>query len=1054
MSLAELSLKRPVTAVMFYVSLVVIGIIASFRLPLEQFPEINVPFIMVQLPYPGSSPQEVERTITRPTEEALSTLPGIDAINSTSRADGATVFLQFKDWDRDIEMTASEARYQMDAIRSELPDDFQRYQVFKFSPSDEPLLRIRFAGERDMTGEYELIQREFQRRLERIAGVARVDITGAPPPEVEIAINPARLGAAGIALNQLAAKLQATNFSVSAGDINDGGRRIRVQPVGEIRDLQELKDLVINETGLKLSDIAEVRLKQQKTDFGRRLDGKPAVGLDIFREQNANLVEVSKAVNAEVDAISKEPQFSGIQVKLISDQAENVTSSIDELVEAGIIGSLLSCLILFYFLRHWPSTLMVTLAIPICIVMTLGAMHFFGITLNILSMMGLLLGIGMLVDNAVVVVESIYQYREKYPNDPMRCAIEGTRSVQIAISAGTLTSIIVFLPNIFGATNQISIFLGQVAMTITISLLASWLVAVSLIPMISARLKTPPAVTAEHGFVPRLSKRYSRFLRWTLEHRGPALLGIFLIFLVSMVPVQMTEKDMFKNDVGREIEMYYNWKGSYSLDQISDEVLKVEQFIEERKDKYQVVQIYSWFSEQGWAGTRIKLRDPNPSLWDRILLRKSEPGLLKSEEVQEMLRKDIPKTPRAEIGFNGGGGGGGGSQDEGIRVSLNGDSNETLVEMANGLIEVLATKKELRDVRVDTGDDNSELTIKVNRERAAAYGFSAQEVAQYIGIALRGSQLREFRQGESEIPVWVRFAGAEKFSSNDLESLKLRRDDGTEVPLLSVVDVEVLKGATQINRQDRQTSLTVQANLSEGVTTEQAREVLMSVLNGMSFKPGYGYSFGGNFERNDEGSNQMLINMGLAFLLIYVLMAALFESMLMPLAILTSVIFSIIGMFWLFALTGTTLTVMAMIGILVLMGVVVNNGIVMFEHINNLRRNGYSRTDALVEGSRERLRPILMTMGTTILGMLPLCIGGTQIGGDGPAYYPMARAIVGGLMFSTIVSLLFLPSIYALLDDIGFWTWGLVKRGFNYSNPKKPDEVIVAELAEKNPYAN
>jgi len=1051
MSLAELSLKRPVTAVMFYVSLVVIGIIASFRLPLEQFPEINVPFIMVQLPYPGSSPQEVERTLTRPTEEALSTLPGIDGINSTSRADGATVFLQFKDWDRDIEMTASEARYQMDAIRSELPDDFQRYQVFKFSPSDEPLLRIRFAGERDMTGEYELIQREFQRRLERIAGVARVDITGAPPPEVEIAINPARLGAAGVALNQLAAKLQATNFSVSAGDINDGDRRIRVQPVGEIRDLQELKDLVINETGLKLSDVADVRLKQQKTDFGRRLDGKPAVGLDIFREQNANLVEVSKAVNAEVDAISKEPQFNGIQVKLISDQAENVTSSIDELVEAGIIGSLLSCLILFYFLRHWPSTLMVTLAIPICIVMTLGAMHFFGITLNILSMMGLLLGIGMLVDNAVVVVESIYQYREKYPDDPMRCAIEGTRSVQVAISAGTLTSIIVFLPNIFGATNQISIFLGQVAMTITIALLASWLVAVSLIPMISARLKTPPAVTAEHGFVPRLSKRYSKFLRWTLEHRGPALLGIFLILLVSMVPVQLTEKDMFKNDVGREIEMYYNWKGSYSLDQISDEVLKVEQFIEERKDKYQVVQIYSWFSEQGWAGTRIKLRDPNPSLWDRLLLRKSEPGLLQSEEVQEMLRKDIPKTPRAEIGFNGGGGGGG-NQDEGIRVSLTGDSNETLVEMANGLIEVLSTKKELRDVRVDTGDDNSELTIKVNRERAAAYGFSAQEVAQYIGIALRGSQLREFRQGESEIPVWVRFAGADKFSSNDLESLKLRRDDGTEVPLLSVVDVEVLKGATQINRQDRQTSLTVQANLTKGVTTEQAREVLMSVLNGMSFKPGYGYSFGGNFERNDEGGNQMVINMGLAFLLIYVLMAALFESMLMPLAILTSVIFSILGMFWLFALTGTTLTIMAMIGILVLMGVVVNNGIVMFEHINNLRRNGYNRTDALVEGSRERLRPILMTMGTTILGMLPLCIGGTQIGGDGPAYYPMARAIMGGLMFSTLVSLLFLPTIYALLDDIGFWTWGLVKRGFNIGNPPKESDEPV-KFSEDNPYA-
>jgi hydrophobic/amphiphilic exporter-1 (mainly G- bacteria), HAE1 family len=1051
MSLAELSLKRPVTAIMFYVSMVVIGIIASFRLPLEQFPEINVPFIMVQLPYPGSSPQEVERTIARPVEEALSTLPGIDSINSTSRADGATVFLGFKDWDRDIELAASEARYQMDGIRGDLPDDLQRYQVLKFSPSDEPLQRIRFAGDRDMTTEYELIRREFQRRIERIPGVARVDITGAPPSEVEIAINPARLGATGVALNQLAAKLQAVNFSVSAGDITDGERRIRVQPVGEIRDLDQLRNLVINEAGLKLSDVAEIKLKQQKTDFGRRLDGKPAVGLDIFREQNANLVEVSKAINQEIKAIASEPQFSGIQIKQISDQAENVTSSIDELVEAGIVGSLLSCLILFYFLRHWPSTLMVTLAIPICIVMTLGAMHFFGITLNILSMMGLLLGIGMLVDNAVVVVESIYQYREKYPNDPVRCAVEGTKSVQIAISAGTLTSIIVFLPNIFGATNQISIFLGQVAITITISLLASWLVAVSLIPMISARLKTPPAVTAEHGFVPRLTKSYSKFLRWTLEHRGQALLGIFLISLVSLIPVQLTEKDMFKNDVGREIEMYYDWKGAYSLDQISEEVLKVEKFVEERKDQYQIVQIYSWFSEQGWAGTRVTLKEPNPSLWDRLLLRKTEPGLLKSEEVQEMLRKDIPKTPRAQIGFNGGGpGGGGGGQDDGIRVRLFGDSNEVLVEVANSTIELLSKKKELRDVRVDTGDDNSELTIKVNRERAAAYGFSAQEVAQYIGIALRGSPLREFRDGESEIPVWVRFAGAEKFSSNDLESLKLRRVDGTEVPILSVVDVEILKGATQINRENRRTSLTIQANLADKVTTEDAREAMTAVLDSINFKPGYGYSFGGNFERNDEGSDQMLINMLMAMVLIYVLMAALFESLLMPLAILSSVIFSIFGMFWLFALTGTTMTIMAMIGILVLMGVVVNNGIVMFEHINALRRRGYARTDALVEGSKERLRPILMTMGTTILGMIPLCIGGTQIGGDGPAYYPMARAIVGGLIFSTMVSLLFLPSIYVLLDDMGVWTWRLVKRGFRIANRGSGSSSLEDEAAVQN----
>ena len=1030
MSLAEFSLRRPVTAVMFYVSLVVMGIIATFRLPLEQFPEVNVPFLMVDLPYPGSTPQEVERTIIRPAEEALATLPGVGQMNSISRADGGNVFIQFNNWSRDIELTASEARERLDAIRGELPEDLQRYFVLKFSPSDQPLLRVRFAGQRDMTGEYNLIKKSMQRRLERLPGVARVDITGAPPPEVEVAILPSRLGAHGVALNELATRLQAANFSVSAGEIDDGQRRLRVQPVGELRNLDELRQLVINDNGLRLSDIAEVRLKPQVVDFGRRLDGKAAVGLDIFRERNVNLVNVSRMVLEEIEKIAQTPEFQGIQIKIISDQADSVTSSINELVEAGIVGALLSVLVLFYFLRHWPSTLMVTLAIPLCIIMTLGAMYFFGMTLNVLTMMGLLLGIGMLVDNAVVVVESIYHYREKWPDDPRRCAIEGTRGVQIAISAGTLTSIIVFAPNLVGARNFVSIYLGQVAITITIALLASWIVAVSLIPMISARLKTPPSVGQRHGLVPTLTRRYADLLRWSLQHRALSLLAIVAIVAASVVPARMTKFDMFKNDSGRQIEFYYRWKGAYSLEQISDEVRRIEEFIARNRDKYQVVQIYSWFSERGWAGTRLNLREPNPSVWDLLMLRNHEADLLSSDKVKEMLREDLPKSARADIGFNEDGGPGGGGEDQGIRVFLSGDSSETLAELGESLVGILAQRKELRDVRVDTGDANSEVRVQVDRDRAAAYGFSTDEVARYIGIALRGTPLREFRQGEAEIPVWVRFAGAQQFRIEDLAALKLRRGDGTEVPLLSVVEVDVRRAATQIQRQNRQMSLPILANLAEGVTTEDARRVMEEVLKGTALPDGYRWSFGGNFQRNDEAGAQMGFNTLIALLMVYLVMAALFESLLMPVAIVTSIFFSALGVFWLFALTGTTFTIMASIGILVLMGVVVNNGIVMFEHINQLRRNGASRTDALVDGAKERLRPILMTMGTTILGMMPLCVGGTQLGGEGPAYYPMARAIAGGLAFSTVVSLLFLPTIYALLDDMRLATVRIAKEGF------------------------
>ena len=1018
MSLAELSLRRPVTAIMFYVSLMVLGIIAAFRLPLEQFPAVTAPFIYIEMPYPGASPEEVERTIVRPAEEALATLTGVKNMWSNARGDGGGIFLEFSDWSRDTNIAASEARDRIDAIRSELPDDFQRYFVMKWSTTDEPVLRLRFSSDRDLRNEYAMLERVFKRRIERTPGVARVDIVGVEAPEVEIALDPLRVGAHNIALNDLARRLQAVNFSVSAGSIDDGNRRIRVQPIGEIRDLDELRNLVLNDTGLRLSDIAEIRLKPQRADIGRRLDGRPAVGIDIMREADANIVEMSRAVFREIAEIEKLPELEGIQLLVADDQAESVKSSIADLTEAGLIGCLLSIIVLFYFLRHWPSTLMVTLAIPICIVITLGIMYFMGLTLNVLTMMGLLLGLGMLVDNAVVVVESIHQYREKYPDDPFRCAIEGTRSVQLAISAGTLTSIIVFVPNLFGEVNQISIFLGQVAVTITISLLASWLVAVSLIPMIATRIKAPPSDVQATGFVPWMTDRYARGLRWSLEHRAKSVAGIALIVVVSVLPAAAgwMKFDMFKNDAGREIDIYFDWRGSYSLEEMLAEMVRVESILDANREKLQIAQIYTVYSERGWGGIDITLV--------------SEGDLKPTEEIQEMIRELLPKSALAEIGIEGSGGqgGGGGGQNQGVRVSLNGDSNEELQQLAEQIIPVLAQRSELRDVRIDTGDETSEVQVTVDRARAAAYGFSAQEVAQYIGIALRGSPLREFRRGGEEVPVWVRFAGAESFSVDQLASLSLTRTDGSRVPLMSMVNVEIRRGAGQINRENRRTALAIAANLGDDQTNEDARKAMTEVLSQVTFPPGYGFSFGGDFQRNDEAGQQMAINTIIAILMIFIIMAALFESLLYPLAIMSSIVFSAFGVFWFFVITDTTFTIMAAIGILVLMGVVVNNGIVMIEHINNLRREGYARLDALVEGSRERLRPILMTMGTTILGMLPLCIGTTQIGGDGPGYYPMARAIVGGLMFSTVVSLVFLPTIYAMLDDLGNWSGAAFRR--------------------------
>jgi len=1001
MSIAEFSIRRPVTTVMCFVSLVVVGLIASFRLPLEALPDISAPFLFVQLPYVGSTPEEIERTLVRPVEESLATTTGIKRMRSSATSEGASVFIEFSDWDRDIAIAASDARERIDAIRDDLPEDLQRYNVFKWSSSDEPVLKVRLASDTDLTGAYDMLDREFKRRLERIPGVARVDISGAPPNEVEIAIDPNRLTAHGLSINDLSERLRTLNFSLSAGEIDDNGQRVRIQPVGEITDLQEMRDLVISAKGLRLGDVADVRLKPTRMNYGRRLDGNPAIGLDVFKERSANLVEVSRAALAEVEAIRAQPSLRDVQVKVIDNQGRTVTSSLLELAEAGAVGLILSVTVLFFFLRHWPSTLMVTLAIPICFIITLGFMHFAGVTLNILTMMGLLLAVGMLVDNAVVVVESIYQERERMPDEPVRASIVGTRSVAIALSAGTLCHCIVFVPNLFGETNNISIFMAQIAITISVSLLASWLVAVSLIPMLSARMQTPKLVHAQDGVIARLQGRYARLLDWTLRHRGWSLLGILLVVLVSLVPMKLTKIDMFGGEGGQDIYIGYVWKSAYTYRQMSDEVARVEAWLDANRERLHITQVYSWYSEEEGSSTVVTLAEGHAD---------------DMKAIQEALRKGLPRSARADyfVGNQGGDGGSG----QGVQVQLVGDSSSMLQEIGAEVLPLLAQRSELRDVRIDNGEKGSELAIRVDRERAAAFGFNAEQVASFVGLALRGAPMREFRRGDNEVPVWVRFAGAEQTTPEDLAGFSVRTGDGRTVPLLSLVSVDITASATQIGRTNRQTTLTIKANLAGKVTAPEGRKAIEAVLKPMNFPAGYSFSFdGGDYGDDDEAMQQMLFNLVIALLMIYVVMAAVFESLLFPAAIMSGVLFSIFGVFWLFWVTGTAFGIMSFIGILVLMGVVVNNGIVMIEHINNLRRRGMPRTQALVEGSRERLRPIMMTMGTAILAMVPISLTDTQMFGDGPPYYPMARAIAGGLAFSTVVSLLFLPTIYAVLDD-------------------------------------
>jgi HAE1 family hydrophobic/amphiphilic exporter-1 len=1012
MTPAKLAIQRPVTTVMVFLSMVVIGLIASRLLPLEYFPAVDVPVVVMNIPYQGSTPEEVEREITRPAEEVLATLSGIERLESSSSANGSQIELIFK-WGTDTAIKAVEARERVEAIRDQLPSDLRRINVFKFNFTDQPVLTLRISSERDLSAAYDMLMRKLVRPLERIDGVARVDFQGIEPREIRIELIADRVVAHGIDLADLQRRLQQVNFSDSAGLIKDGDTRYRVNPRGEYQSIDEISELVITDDGLRLRDIAEVRYTSARRSYARHLDQKYAVGVSIFKETNANLVDVGERVIAAVEAVGQIPEMRGINLVFLENQAEGVKESLRELLGAGLIGMLLSLFVLYFFMRNVVTTLMVSLAVPVSIIIALGVMYFIGITLNILSMMGLMLAVGMLVDNAVVITESIQTERDRSGQGGNETIIKGVSAVSLAVAAGTLTSAAVFLPIIFGEPDQISIFLTHVAAAIVVSLAVSLMISQTVIPMISSRIH-PPKKVRKNILVDRMRERYVRILHWTFDHRWWSALGIVIALASAAVPMSLVDTDMFPQAESRRLFMPMHLDANYPLAKVKESVDRIENFLYANQERFEIRNVYTYYNEDGQGQILIYLTD------DSEAIRSSE---VISEEILEEMPKIAIGAPSFEWNRSGGG--------ESLSVTLTGGSSEVLRELGEEVERVLVTIEGISGASSTNTAGEAELHVKVDREKANQLGFSTAEVAQAVAIAVRGVDLREFKGEEGEIPIRLQFRETDRAEISDLRDLKLRNSNGDSIPIMALVDVAQVSGPTTIRRLDRQTGLRITASL-EDLTAEDARELIEAKLDALTMPPGYDWKFGGGFDDDQEAMQKMMFNILLGVAIIYIVLAAQFESLLYPATMITTILFSVIGVYWFFLLTGTTFTLMAMIGILILIGVVVNNGIVMIDHINQLRLKGMDRDHALIEAGRERLRPILMTVGTTVLGLLPLCIGNTQIGGDGPPYFPMARAIVGGLLFSTFVSLLFLPTIYMWLDVMRHWP----RKFFHWLGPK------------------
>jgi len=1009
MTLPEIAIRRPVTTLMIIVSLVVLGLVAMLRLPLAFMPEVQEPELFVRLPYNNASPEQVERMVVRPVEDALGAVKGLKSMWSRCNSEGGHIRLGF-DWSLDMHLARTEVWEQIDRIRSDLPDDMGDIMVstsWDSRDADMPILEGRLSSTLDLSRSYDLLERKIIKPLERVPGVAQVRLDGVNPREVRINLRIEDLNLHNMDVRDVWRVLRSGNFDQSLGRVTAGPTRYVVRTVGTLADLEQIRALPLRADGLRLSDVADVIYREPPLEYGRHLDGHFAIGVSVSQESQANTVDVCDQLEGAIAKMDTDPELEGVNFLVWFSQGKEIRKTLRDLTFTGVFGSLLATLVLFIFLRRFSSTLVAVACIPFSLIVTCGFIWAQGRSLNTLTLLGLIVGIGMLVDNAVVVMENIFRYREE-GLDLRESALRGSREVTVAVVAATLTSVIVFLPLIFNKPSEMNIYLKELGITVCLTLLASLFISQTLIPLATSKyIRSRPRAKA--GWMLALERHYHRALGFALVHRWPALVAGLIVVGSAVYPIRHVDMNFDTSESELFVQVRYDFSEDLPLEGKEKVIERVEAMLEPHRAELHAKSIYSFWSDR-FSLTRVYLDDGQANEDNIALVRRRLPELL--PEIPGV-RLEVQQNRQAWRSHMGG---------HRVAFQLVGDDTETLLKLAEEAITRVEAIPGLSNVETRHQEAQQELHIQPDRDLMSRYGVQSGQVGQVIGLTFRGSRLQRFRTPDGEREMRLTLDEQQTESIDQLQNLPLAVADGRDVPLSSVARLTTLPGRESIQRDNRRTSVWVNARYEDG-TSEDYIPAVSAALAGMDFPYGYSWTFGQWQELRKEQSQEFLTNLLLALLLIFAVMAGLFESVRQAVALMVSLPFAVAGAAWTMYLTGTDFDQPAAIGLLLLIGIVVNNGIVMLEHINGYRRGGMERTEAMLRGGRERLRPILMTALTTLIGLVPIVVQKPSLGGV--YYYSMALVIMGGLLIGTILTSLLLPAMASLSED-GFALLGRI----------------------------
>jgi HAE1 family hydrophobic/amphiphilic exporter-1 len=990
---------------MLLLSLTVLGTVAVFMLPLDFMPIINEPEIDMEIPFPGAHPLEALREVVEPIEEEIATIPDVERILAFTQSGSARMEVIF-DWGVDIDIKKMEVREAVDRARPELPETIGHISIRGDTDGGSAqVLAGRISAERNLSESWDLLDRRIGRPLERIKGVARVDLYGVEQQQVRIDLDLDALRRHGIDAGEVLSTVNAANQDVDAGVIRGDVVRYEVRTLTRFQSADEIATLRVGRDGLRVGDVAVVEMREPRLDYGRHLDRSFAVGIDVYKEPSANTIEVVDKALARIEEIKADPQLEGINLLIWENQGEAIRNSLSGLRNAGIYGGLMAVAILHFFLRRFRTTLIVATAIPFSLLVTCGAMYALGSQFNVLTMLGLMLGVGMLVDNAVVVIENIHRY-EGMGNPAPLAARLGARQVALAVVASTATSIFVWSWLFVSERDTMIIIFSEVALTICLAVACSLLISLTFIPLAAARFA--PAEKPKPGIVVRkIVPAYRRVLNWTLDHRLVTLTCLFVVAGSAAWPIMKIEKSGDIPDQTREVPIFARVHDDVSKEVLEGYVDQVEEWVFSRKEELGFDSVYSWYSEHGFCMTRVYLPETtaNPKAIERL---------------REQLREGLPVIAGVslEVGDRDMWRHRGGQDRRMVSVSLHGEDPEFLEELSMEVEERMRGLDHLEEIWGPTMRGTKELRLMVDADAAHSLEVSPRSIADAVGFAFRGRRMRRFQGPDGEVEMVLGLPDDAQPGIDALADLPVPNRSGGYVPLSSVAEITIARTPERIRRENRQTTQEVTAQFDkDAVTTEEAKALVEERMLGFTVPEGYSWDFGQWGHDRDEALGTMFRGVLLSLVAVILLMAALFESFTQPFAILITLMLAFFGAFWSLWLGGFDLNPIAFMGIVILIGIVVNNGIVLVDHVNSLRVSGVERRQALIEGCGDRLRPVVMTAITTIFGLVPLVVARATVAG---AYIDsIAVVVIGGLATSTFFTLLALPVWYTALEDIG-----------------------------------